>query len=124
MTHVYADDAILVSPSGKIVRASAALKAYYVARFAAGAKNHATTIHEVHVQGDGGYGIGTFAVTIHEADGMDRRENGNIVTVYKHTSNGWHLALVIYAYSDPAPDKHIENTLDAMQKWQIKGHKN
>lgn len=95
MTHVYASNAILVSPSGKVVRGSTELKAYYIARFASGAKDHKTTINEVHLQGDGGYGVGTFAVTIKGADGNEHRETGNIVTVYMHSSDGWHLSLVI-----------------------------
>lgn len=101
MTHVYASNAILVSPSGKVVRGSAELKAYYIARFAAGAKDHKTTINEVHLQGDGGYGVGTFAVTVTEADGKEHREDGNIVTVYMHSADGWHLALV-----SPSPPLH------------------
>lgn len=95
MTHVYAGNAILVSPSGKVVRGSAELKAYYIARFASGAKDHKTTISEVHLQGDGGYGVGTFAVTVKGTDGKERRETGNIVTVYMHSADGWHLSLVI-----------------------------
>lgn len=95
MTHVYADNAILISPSGKVVRGSAELKAYYIARFASGAKDHKTTISEVHMQGDGGYGIGTFAVTVAGPDGKEHREEGNLLTVYMHAADGWHLALVI-----------------------------
>jgi uncharacterized protein (TIGR02246 family) len=95
MAHVYAADGILVSPSGKIVRGRANLKTYYVARFAAGAKNHAITVTEVHVQGDGGYGLCKFAVTVRNHDGTERREEGNLVAVYKHAADGWHLALVI-----------------------------
>jgi ketosteroid isomerase-like protein len=95
MTHVYASNAILVSPSGKVVRGSAELKAYYIARFASGAKDHKTTINEVHLQGDGGYGVGTFAVTVKGTDGNEHRETGNIVTVYTHSADGWHLSLVI-----------------------------
>jgi uncharacterized protein (TIGR02246 family) len=96
MIQVYAPDAILVSPSGKILRGSAELKRYYVARFASGAKSHATTITEVHLQGDGGYGIGTFAVTVAEpGGGGERREAGHLVTIYRHYPDGWHLALVI-----------------------------
>jgi len=95
MTHVYASNAILVSPSGKVVRGSAELKAYYIARFASGAKDHKTTINEVHLQGDGGYGLGTFAVTVKGTDGKEHRETGNIVAVYAHSDDGWHVALVI-----------------------------
>lgn len=95
MAQIYAEDAVLVSPSGKIIRGSTALKNYYTARFAAGAKDHALKITEVHVQGDGGYGLGTFAVTVHTPAGQERREAGHIVTIYKHTDDGWHLALVI-----------------------------
>ncbi len=50
MTKVYASDAILISPSGAIVRGTGGLKPYYQKRFASGAKDHASAITEVHVQ--------------------------------------------------------------------------
>ncbi len=94
MTKVYASDAILISPSGAIVRGTEGLTAYYQKRFASGAKDHATTINEVHVQGNGGYGIGHFAVTVPDGEGKTRREEGNLATVYQHkpmagTFNCW-----------------------------------
>jgi ketosteroid isomerase-like protein len=95
MTKVYASDAILMSPSGTIVRCTEGLKPYYQKRFASGAKDHATTIDEVHVQGNGGYGIGHFAVTVPGPDGKDLREQGNLATVYKHDADGWHIELLM-----------------------------
>jgi uncharacterized protein (TIGR02246 family) len=56
MAMVYADDGELVSPPGPIVRGRDAIRAYYVKRFASGARGHAIKVLEVHVQGDGGYG--------------------------------------------------------------------
>jgi len=44
MTKVYASDAILISPSGVIVRGTEGLKSYYQKRFASGAKDHASAI--------------------------------------------------------------------------------
>lgn len=95
MTKVYAADAILISPSGAVVRGTEGLKPYYVKRFASGAKDHATTITEVHVQGNGGYGIGHFAVTVPGPDGKDLREQGNIATVYQKEADGWHIKLLV-----------------------------
>jgi len=95
MTKVYASDAILISPSGAVVRGTGGLKPYYQKRFASGAKDHATTITEVHVQGDGGYGIGHFAVTVPGPDGKDLRELGNLATVYQHEADGWHIKLLV-----------------------------
>ncbi len=95
MTKVYAKDAILISPSGAVVRGTDGLKPYYQKRFASGAKDHATTITEVHVQGDGGYGIGHFAVTVPGPDGKDLREQGNLATVYQREADGWHIKLLV-----------------------------
>jgi ketosteroid isomerase-like protein len=95
MTKVYAADAILISPSGAVVRGTEGLKPYYEKRFASGAKDHATTITEVHLQGNGGYGIGHFAVTVPEKDGKERREEGNLATVYQHEADGWHIKLLV-----------------------------
>jgi ketosteroid isomerase-like protein len=95
MTKVYASDAILISPSGAVVRGTEGLKPYYQKRFGSGAKDHATTITEVHIQGDGGYGIGHFAVTVPGPDGKDLREQGNLATVYQHEADGWHIKLLV-----------------------------
>ncbi len=95
MTKVYASDAILISPSGAVVRGTDGLTAYYQKRFASGAKDHATTINEVHVQGNGGYGIGHFAVTIPDGEGKTRREEGNLATVYQRKADGWHIELLV-----------------------------
>jgi uncharacterized protein (TIGR02246 family) len=95
MTKVYAKDAILISPSGAVVRGTDGLKPYYQKRFASGAKDHATAITEVHVQGNGGYGIGHFAVTVPGPDGKDLREQGNLATVYQREGDGWHIKLLV-----------------------------
>jgi uncharacterized protein (TIGR02246 family) len=94
MAQVYAQDGVLVSPPGPIVRGRQAITAYYVKRFASGARGHAIKVLEVHVQGDGGYGINQFSVTVPNADGTLREEHGTIVTVYRHDADGWHMALV------------------------------
>jgi uncharacterized protein (TIGR02246 family) len=95
MTKVYASDAILISPSGAVVRGTEGLRPYYQKRFASGAKDHVSTIIEVHVQGNGGYGIGHFAVTVPSPDGKELREEGNLATVYQHEADGWHIKLLV-----------------------------
>jgi uncharacterized protein (TIGR02246 family) len=94
MASLYATDGVLVSPSGPIVRGREALKAYYVKRFASGAKGHAIKIVEAHVQGNGGYGLASFSVTVPEANGEFREEHGSIVAVYSRDPDGWHMRLV------------------------------
>ena len=94
MAMVYADDGELVSPAGPIVRGRDAIRAYYVKRFASGARSHAIKVLEVHVQGDGGYGINQFSVTVPGPDGKLHEEHGTIVTAYRHEPDGWHLSLV------------------------------
>jgi uncharacterized protein (TIGR02246 family) len=102
MAGLYAPDAVLVSP-GPVVHGSAELKAYYQARFASGAKGHATKITEVHVLGDGGYGVGQFSVTVPDAAGHLQEARGNLATVYQHGLDGWHLRLVIASVSQASP---------------------
>jgi uncharacterized protein (TIGR02246 family) len=94
MASVYARDGALISPAGPIVRGRDALKDYYVKRFASGARGHAIKVLEVHVLGDGGYGINQFSVTVPGTDGSLHEEHGTIVAVYRHDPDGWHMGLV------------------------------
>jgi uncharacterized protein (TIGR02246 family) len=95
MAALYAADGVLVSPAGPIIRGREALTAYYTKRFASGAKGHAIKVMEVHLQGNGGYGLAEFSVTVPKANGELREERGKIVSVYQHAPDGWHLRLVI-----------------------------
>jgi uncharacterized protein (TIGR02246 family) len=106
MATVYAEDGVLVSPPGPIVRGREALRLYYAKRFAAGARNHRIKVLEVHVLGDGGYGINSFSVTVPQANGTLREEHGTLVTVYRHDSDGWHMSLVAPSVPEtPANDR-------------------
>jgi ketosteroid isomerase-like protein len=95
MAAVYASDGILVSPGGPIIRGRVALTAYYSKRFASGAKGHAIKVLEVHVQGNGGYGLSEFSVSTPGADGQLHEVHGTIVSIYQHDPDGWHLSLVV-----------------------------
>ena len=94
MASVYASNGELISPAGPIVRGRAALKEYYIKRFASGAHGHAIKVQEVHVTGDGGYSINQFSVTVPGPGGTAHEEHGTIVAVYRHDPDGWHMALV------------------------------
>jgi ketosteroid isomerase-like protein len=94
MSALYASDGVLVSPSGPVVRGRDALKTYYTDRFASGARDHAIKIVEVHVQGNGGYGLAQFSVTVPRANGDLHEEHGSIVAVYQRDPDGWHMRLV------------------------------
>ncbi len=94
MASVYAGDGVLVSPAGPIVRGRAAIRDYYVRRFASGARGHAIKVLEVHVQGDGGYGINSFSVNVPGPSGSLHEEHGTIVAIYRHDADGWHMGLV------------------------------
>jgi uncharacterized protein (TIGR02246 family) len=95
MAALYVTDGVLVSPAGPIVRGREALTAYYTKRFASGAKGHTIKVLEVQVQGNGGYGLAEFSVTVPKPNGELREEHGRIVSVYGHDPDGWHLRLVI-----------------------------
>ena len=94
MAALYSADGVLLSPAGPMVRGREALKAYYAERFASGAHGHAIKVVEVHVQGDGGYGIAQFSVDAPEAGGGLHEVSGRIVTIYQRDADGWHMHLV------------------------------
>ena len=104
MAALYASDGVLVTP-GPLIRGADNLKSYYQSRFEAGAGNHTTKITEVHIQGDGGFGIGQFAVSVPAPDGGRREIKGNLATVYQHGEDGWHLRLVIASVPPPPAPK-------------------
>jgi uncharacterized protein (TIGR02246 family) len=91
---LYTSDGVLVSPSGAIIRGREALRTYYADRFASGARGHAIKVVEVHVQGNGGYGLAQFSVTAPSASGAVHEVEGRIVAVYQREPDGWRLRLV------------------------------
>ena len=102
MAALYTPDGELVSATA-VIRGTDNLKTYYQSRFDAGAGNHLTKITEVHAQGDGGFGVGQVSATIPTPDGGRRDIKGNLVTIYQHSADGWHLALVIASIPPPPP---------------------
>jgi ketosteroid isomerase-like protein len=96
MVSLYATDAELVSPGGKIIKGHDALAAYYRARFASGATGHKITIEETHGTGDTGYSVATFSVSVPNAGHSTEHhvESGHIAAVYVHDVSGWHFGLV------------------------------
>lgn len=104
MEALYTSDGILVSP-GPVVRGADNLKSYYQSRFDAGASNHMTKITEVHVQGDGGFGIGQFSAMAPTSSGGHREIKGNLTTIYQRSADGWHLRLVAASVPPPPPPK-------------------
>jgi ketosteroid isomerase-like protein len=102
MVALYTSDGVLVSP-GPVIRGAENLKPYYQSRFDAGAADHLTKIVEVHVQGDGGFGVGQFSATVPAPDGGRREIRGNLATVYQHGPDGWHLRLVAASVPPPPP---------------------
>ena len=88
MAALYASDGVLVAPSGSIVRGRQARTTYYANRFASGARGHAIKVVEAHVQGNGGYGLTQFTVTVPGANGNLREEHGSIVVVYRRDADG------------------------------------
>jgi uncharacterized protein (TIGR02246 family) len=104
MAALYTGDGVLVSP-GPVIHGADNLKSYYQSRFDAGAGGHVTKIAEVHVQGDGGFGIGQFSAMVPTPDGGRREIKGNLATVYQHGTDGWHLRLVAASVPPPPPPK-------------------
>jgi uncharacterized protein (TIGR02246 family) len=94
MAALYAPDGVLLSPSGSIVRGREALTTYYGDRFASGARSHAIKVVEVHVQGDGGYGVAQFSVSAPGANGGLHEVAGRIVAIYQRDADGWHMRLL------------------------------
>jgi uncharacterized protein (TIGR02246 family) len=102
MAALYTLDGVLLSPSGAIVRGREALTAYYTKRFASGARGHVIKVVEVHVQGDGGYGVAQFSVMAPGANGSLHEEEGRIVAVYQRGPDGWRMRLVDANATEPA----------------------
>jgi ketosteroid isomerase-like protein len=100
MAGLYVADGALVS-SGPVVRGQDALKTYYQSRFDAGGADHLTKIAEVHVQGDGGFGIGQFQVSVPTPEGGRREIEGNLGVVYQRAADGWHLRMVMASVPPP-----------------------
>jgi uncharacterized protein (TIGR02246 family) len=91
---LYTLDGVLLSPSGSVVRGREALATYYAERFASGARGHAIKVIEVHIQGNGGYGLAHFSVMAPRANGDLHEVDGRIVAIYQRDPDGWHMRLV------------------------------
>jgi uncharacterized protein (TIGR02246 family) len=102
MAALYSSDGVLLSPSGSIVRGREALTTYYAERFASGARGHAIKVVEVHVQGNGGYGVAQFSVMAPGANGSLHEVDGRIVAVYQRDPDGWRMRLVEANATEPA----------------------
>jgi uncharacterized protein (TIGR02246 family) len=94
MAQLYAEDGMLVSPAGKVIKGRAALKDYYEKRFGSGAKEHHIHVVDADAQGNGGFSIAEFSVQVPKGDGTFRQESGHIVAVYVKSSDGWHFRAV------------------------------
>jgi uncharacterized protein (TIGR02246 family) len=94
MAKLYTEDGILVSPSGNIIRGRGALVEYYRKRFASGAHDHHLTVTDAHLEAGAGFGISHFSVQSPNAKGEIQTVEGNLVAIYRHTPDGWHLRLV------------------------------
>ena len=93
MANLYTPDAVLIPTSGPVLRGREAIRIFYAGRFAAGAGAHAIKVTEVHVQGNGGYGLAEFSATIPNSHGDLHTVCGSIVAVYQRDSDGWHMRL-------------------------------
>jgi uncharacterized protein (TIGR02246 family) len=94
MAALYAPDGTLVSPAGNIIHGHDALVNYYRSRFANGAVKHHIEMQELHVQGNGGYGVAHITIQSKDASGGLRTETGNLVAVFLKSADGWHFCLI------------------------------
>ena len=94
MAALYTLDGVLLSPSGSVLRGREALTTYYAERFASGARGHAIKVIEVHVQGNGGYGLAHFSVMAPRVNGDLHEVDGRIVAIYQRDPDGWRMRLV------------------------------
>jgi ketosteroid isomerase-like protein len=92
MASLYTAEGVFISPVGVISRGREAIATHYARRVAPGA-GHRSEVLEVHVQGDGGYGLTRFTAKVPGADGRLREARGYILTVYRKDSDGWHLSM-------------------------------
>ena len=94
MGRLYTEDGILVSPSGTIYRGRGAMVDYYKKRFASGAREHHLTIIDAHYESGAGFAVCHFSVTAPNSKGEMQSVEGNLLAIYRHTPDGWHLRLV------------------------------
>ena len=94
MAKLYTEDGILVSPSGAIIRGRGALVEYYKKRFASGARDHHLSVTDAHYESGAGFAIQHFSVQSPNAKGEIQSVEGNLLAIYRHTPDGWHLRLV------------------------------
>lgn len=94
MAQLYAEDGMLVSPAGRIIKGRAALKEYYEKRFGSGAKEHHIHVIDASAQGNGGFSVAEFSVQVPKGDGTFRQESGHIMAVYVKERDGWHFRAV------------------------------
>ena len=102
MAALYTLDGDCSPRPGPIVRGREALTTYYAQRFASGARGHAIKVVEVHVQGNGGYGVAQFSVMAPGANGSLHEVDGRIVAVYQRDPDGWRMRLVEANATEPA----------------------
>ena len=102
MADLYTPDAVLIPTTGQVLRGRDAIRNFYSSRFANGAGNHQIRVVEVHVQGNGGYGLARFNATIPNANGELHTVSGTIVAIYQLDLDGWHISLAEPSLSQPA----------------------
>jgi uncharacterized protein (TIGR02246 family) len=90
MASLYTADGVFISPVGVMSRGREAIAAHYAKRVAPRA-GHRSEVLEVHVQGDGGYGLTRFTAKVPGKDGRLRDAHGHTFSVYRKDSDGWHL---------------------------------
>lgn len=83
---------MVVEPSGHIIPTG----------FASGARGHAIKVLEVPVQGNGGYGLAQFSITVPLANGGTHEVHGSIVAIYQRDPDGWQMSLVEPSVPEPA----------------------
>lgn len=102
MAALYAEDGVLASPAGPLIRGRDALRVYYVKRFASGAYGHTIKVIEAHAQGDGGYSLAHFSVNAPVPGGGFNLTQGTIAAVYRRGADGWRFQLVEPSISEKA----------------------
>ncbi len=100
---IYADDALLLPPNVPLVQGSGQIRELYREMFEAGLEDPSRETTLVHVEGDLGYGVGTYRWTMRAATGESLMDYGKFVVVYRRDALGlWRVSVDMFSSDLPA----------------------
>ena len=114
---IYAEDGAVMSPNSETVTGPAAIEDYWREVLASGIDLGVAKATDVYAHGDGGYEVGTYAVT--DPDGAI--DEGKYVRIWRHGDGKWQLQHVIWNSDIPLSTPESESESDQKTLYQRLG---